>query len=92
MAEPTTKPYTVLRAICVAGERVEIGDTVELTIVQYTELAHAGKVGPLAEKKAKGKGKHADKPAETPADAPAPSGDSHTDQGGEGQANEGAAA
>lgn len=50
MAEPTTKPYTVLRAICMAGERVEVGDTVELTAVQYSELANAGKVGPLAEK------------------------------------------
>ena len=52
MAEPTDK-YTVLRAICIAGERVEIGDTVELTRVQYAEAFSAGKVGPLAEKPAK---------------------------------------
>ena len=52
MAEPTDK-YTVLRAICMAGERVEVGDTVDLTRVQYAELASAGKVGPLAEKPAK---------------------------------------
>jgi len=57
MAEPTTKTYTVLRAICMAGERVEVGETVELTAVQYAELATAGKVGPLAEKSAKAKPK-----------------------------------
>lgn len=56
MAEPT-KPYSVLRAICMAGERVEVGETVELTAVQYAELATAGKVGPLAEKSAKAKTK-----------------------------------
>lgn len=39
--------YTVLRPICIAGERVEVGESVELTRVQYTELAAAGKVGPL---------------------------------------------
>lgn len=44
-----TKPYTVLRAICMAGERVEVGATVELTNTQGTELASAGKVGPYVE-------------------------------------------
>ena len=74
-ANPTgTKPYTVLRPICMAGERVEVGDTVDLTITQYTELASAGKVGPLADKpaaaaKAAKKQKpapEADTPEETP--------------------------
>ena len=47
--------YTVLRAICIAGERVEVGDSVELTRSQYNEAAAAGKVGPYVPK--------ADKPA-----------------------------
>lgn len=45
---PATAKYTVLRAICMAGERVEVGDTVEMTPAQYAEAAAAGKVGPLA--------------------------------------------
>ena len=40
------QPYTVLRAICMQGERVEPGGTVQLTRLQYTELAAAAKVGP----------------------------------------------
>lgn len=55
MARPDTtpqpdalQPYTVTRAICMAGERVEIGSTVYLTRVQGTELATAGKVTPGA--------------------------------------------
>jgi hypothetical protein len=40
------QPYTVLRAICMQGERVEPGATVQLTRLQYTELAAAAKVGP----------------------------------------------
>lgn len=47
---PETKPYTVLRPICMAGQRVEVGEAVELTRQQATELASAGKVGPLADK------------------------------------------
>lgn len=46
---PTTPPtatYTVLRAICMDGERIEVGDTVEMTPAQYVEAQHAGKVGP----------------------------------------------
>ena len=39
-----TKPYTVLRAICMAGQRVDVGSIVELTATQGTELASAGKV------------------------------------------------
>lgn len=57
--------YTVLRPICIAGDRVDVGGTVELTKVQYTELAAAGKVGPLVvaeAKPAKGKAK-AEEPA-----------------------------
>lgn len=61
-----TKPYTVLRAICMAGERVEVGETVELTNVQYAELFHAGKVGPLADKPKAKKPKAESKPAEAP--------------------------
>ena len=55
MARPTTtpaaealQPYTVTRAICMAGERVEVGATVHLTRVQGTELFAAGKVTPGA--------------------------------------------
>ena len=55
MARPTTtpaaealQPYTVTRAMCMAGERVEVGATVHLTRVQGTELCAAGKVTPGA--------------------------------------------
>jgi hypothetical protein len=44
------QPYTVTRAICMAGERVDIGTTVHLTRVQGTELCTAGKVTPGAAK------------------------------------------
>jgi bifunctional N-acetylglucosamine-1-phosphate-uridyltransferase/glucosamine-1-phosphate-acetyltransferase GlmU-like protein len=47
----TVSPYTVLRPICIHGERCEIGATVELTPVQYAELKAANKVGPLADTK-----------------------------------------
>lgn len=44
-AQPAeTKPYTVLRAISIAGERVEVGAVVRLTRQQAQELAAAGKV------------------------------------------------
>lgn len=75
-AQPTgTKPYTVLRAICMAGERVEVGETVELTIAQGTELASAGKVTPYVAPAPKAPAKKqkaadttpaADTPEETP--------------------------
>ena len=52
---PATASYTVLRAICMGGERVEIGSTVEMTPSQYAEAASAGKVGPLVIKPAKPK-------------------------------------
>lgn len=44
--EPATAQYTVLRPICMGGERVEPGDTVVLTQGQYAELKAANKVGP----------------------------------------------
>lgn len=40
------KLYTVLRPICIAGERVEVGSSVELTLHVANELSAAGKVGP----------------------------------------------
>lgn len=58
---PATAKYTVLRAICMAGERVEVGETVDLTPVQYAEAFSAGKVGPLREKPAKPKKEEAAK-------------------------------
>jgi hypothetical protein len=63
------QPYTVTRAMCMAGERVEVGSTVHLTRAQGTELASAGKVTPVAAeptKKAK-----ATKPAEPQEPQPA---------------------
>jgi hypothetical protein len=48
----TTQPvkgeqaYTVLRAICMAGQRVEPGQPVTLTAQQAVELAAAGKIDP----------------------------------------------
>ena len=50
-AAPSTMPCTVLRPICVNGQRREAGSTVELTPAQYAECAAAGKVGPLVESK-----------------------------------------
>lgn len=60
MARPDTtpkpdalQPYTVTRAICMAGERVEIGETVYLTREQGSDLCNAGKVTPGAAEPAK---------------------------------------
>lgn len=61
-----TKSYTVLRPICMNGDRIEAGASVELSITQYTELAAAGKVGPLA---AKPEAKPEEKPAKAKAKA-----------------------
>ena len=36
----------VLRAICMAGERVEVGSIVNLTRTQFVEARAAGKVAP----------------------------------------------
>lgn len=41
---PETQPYTVLRAICMAGARVEVDSVVHLTRQQAQELSAAGKV------------------------------------------------
>lgn len=70
MQKPETKTYTVLRAICMQGERVEVGEPVELTAGQYAELANAGKVGPFDPKAKKARGKAAAKPAEPAAELP----------------------
>ena len=68
MARPTTtpaaealQPYTVTRAMCMGGERVEPGATVHLTRTQGTELFAAGKVTPGAAIEAA-----PDKPAKAP--------------------------
>ena len=39
-----TQPYTVLRPLCMAGQRVEAGGVVLLTRQQGVELGAAGKV------------------------------------------------
>ncbi len=64
MARPTTtpaaealQPYTVTRAMCMAGERVEVGATVHLTRTQGTELFAAGKVTPGAAEPAEAQAK-----------------------------------
>jgi hypothetical protein len=64
-----TAPYTVLRAICMNGQRIDVGATVDMTALQYAEAHNAGKVGPLAAKAAPAK---APKAKAAPADAPAP--------------------
>ena len=45
-AAPTAKTtrHTVLRAICMAGQRVEVGAEVLLTATQSADLVAAGKV------------------------------------------------
>ena len=53
--------FEVLRAICMHGERVEVGATVQLTRAQGIELAHAGKV-----KRADPAAAKAEKPAKVP--------------------------
>ena len=42
----TTSPFKVLRAICIAGERIEIDSIVELGPVLGAELMAAAKVAP----------------------------------------------
>jgi hypothetical protein len=84
MAEPTNT-YTVLRPICMEGQRVEIGEAVDLTVVQYAELSNAGKVGPFVE--AKRSRKKAAEPA-----APAPAEPVAADPAPETPPTEGAAA
>jgi hypothetical protein len=55
------QPYTVTRAMCMDGQRVEVGATVHLTRVQGTELCAAGKVTPGAAREAA-----PDKPSKAP--------------------------
>lgn len=50
-----TKAYTVLRSLCMDGQRVEVGATVQLTAHQGAELAHAGKVALAQDKPPKKK-------------------------------------
>lgn len=75
MAQPNAKPktpatatYTVLRAICMDGKRIEVGDPVDMTPLQYAEARTAGKVGPFAAPAAKPakKQKEADPDARAP--------------------------
>lgn len=61
---PAVSSYTVLRPICVNGQRCEVGATVELTPAQYAEGAAAGKVGPLVESKPPAKPVEDTKPKE----------------------------
>ena len=68
-----TAPYTVTRAIFMNGQRVEVGDTVEMTALQYAEAHNAGKVGPLVAKPEAPAAKKPAKAAATPdTEAPAP--------------------
>ena len=39
-------PYVVTRALCMGGERVEVGTVIELPRVQATELMSANKIAP----------------------------------------------
>lgn len=47
---PATATYTVLRALCMQGKRIEVGEPVEMTPLQYAEAHAAGKVGPFVAK------------------------------------------
>lgn len=49
---PGTATYTVLRPIFMHGQRVEVGDPVVMTPLQYAEANTAGKVGPFVAKPA----------------------------------------
>ena len=39
-------PYIVTRALCMAGERVEVGTVIELTRVQAADMLSACKIAP----------------------------------------------
>ena len=59
-AKPTPDalaPYIVTRALCMGGERVEVGSIINLSRVQATDMMSANKVAPA--------------PAEAPAPKPA---------------------
>lgn len=66
-AEPKASPYVVLRPICMDGDRVEVGATVELTRLQGTELETAGKVAPAGSPAADAAVKAASEPPADPA-------------------------
>jgi len=69
---PATATYTVLRAICMNGERIEVGSPVEMTPLQYAEAHNAGKVGPYVAPAPKASKKQkADEPAAPAAPAAA---------------------
>lgn len=85
MAQPNAKPktpatalYTVLRPICMHGQRVEVGDPVEMTPLQYAEARNAGKVGPYVapakpakkQKAAEPEAPAAQEPSATPEETP----------------------
>ena len=85
MARPDTtpkpddlQPFTVTRAICMAGERVEIGSTVYLTRAQGAELGAAGKVTPGAAWPEKAE--KADKPAKASTKAATKADATHTEE------------
>lgn len=40
---PETRPYKVLRAFCIAGERIEAGSVVDMSKTLGTEMMSAGK-------------------------------------------------
>ena len=48
-AKPTPDalaPYIVTRALCIGGERVEVGSIINLSRVQATDMMSANKVAP----------------------------------------------
>ena len=76
------QPYTVTRAMCMAGDRVEVGSTVYLTATQGAELGTAGKVTPGAAEAAEpAKAAKATKPAKEskPEKLPEPAADAAVD-------------
>lgn len=50
--KPRTSEYVVLRAICIQGERIEPGATLQLASTVGMELAAAGKVAPAGSNQA----------------------------------------
>ena len=49
---PATVHCVVVRALCIGGERQDVGTQVELTAAQYADCLTAGKVAPLEAKAA----------------------------------------
>lgn len=50
LKEDALAPYVVTRALCMDGERVEVGAVIELRRVQATEMLSANKVEPFTGK------------------------------------------